>query len=269
MSRIEKSSKRNLALAALKRKQHVMHAVIMRDMRSRFFNNGLGFVVQCLWPLAHLLIIMVINIVAGRAAPYGDPMLFFATGLVPVLTFIYISRFMSLSLLMNKPMLSFPIVQLTDVLFGRAILEVFAGCVSLLFLWIIFVALGVYYYPLDLSEALFAYLATILLAVGVGMIVGVVSMFLPMFATIYALMGILFYISSGALFVVSNLPDQLAIPMSYSPVVQCVEWMRVAYFDNYSDKLLDRSYLVFVGCGCLFIGLIAERLSRRIMLDEM
>lgn len=255
-------------MLALKQKLNVMNAVMLRDMRSRFFNHGLGFIVQPLWPLVHILVIMLLNIFAGRAAPYGEnSMIFFATGLVPALTFIYISRFMSLSLIVNQSMLTFPIVKVTDIMFGRAALEIMAGFMTLAFLWVIFIVVGASPYPDDPAQAVLAYLATILLAIGVGSIVGVLTLFLPIFATAYALMGIVFYLSSGALFVSSTFPDQIAIPLSYNPVLQCVEWMRSGYFEGYSDRLVNKEYLVGFGLGSLCLGLIAERITRRILLD--
>ncbi|OEC99629.1 ABC transporter permease [Rhizobium sp. YK2] len=250
------------------KKLNVMKAVMLRDMRTRFFNHGLGFALVPLWPLVHIFIVIVINIVSGRTAPYGEsPMLYFATGLIPTLTFIYISRFMSVSLLMNSSMLSFPIVKVTDILFGRAILEVIAAMINIALVWIIFAALGIDPYPNDPLQATFAFLALIFLAVGIGTIVGTITQFLPIVATGYGLMGIVFYISSGALFVAPNLPDQIAIPLSYNPVLQCVEWMRVAFYEGYSDRLLNREYVLSFALGALFVGLTSERLSRRILLD--
>ncbi|AVA25745.1 capsular biosynthesis protein [Rhizobium sp. NXC24] len=253
----------------LGQRQNVMSAVILRDMRSRFFNHGLGFIVQSLWPLAHMVVIIFINAYAGRAAPYGEsPLIFFGVGVIPTLTFLYISRFMSLSVLMNRNMLSFPVVRVVDILFGRALLEIMAGCITLVFLWVVFTALGLNPYPADPAQAVLAYLATILLAVGIGTIAGVITSFIPFFATAYALMSIIFYMSSGCLFVTVDLPDQAAIPLSYNPVVQCVEWMRTAYFENYSDRLVDKEYLLGFGIASLFVGLVAERCSRRILMDS-
>lgn len=253
---------------ALRERGHVMTAVILRDMRTRFFNHGLGFLVQSLWPLAHVFVLLLINTYAGRSAPYGsNPMVFFGAGVVPTLTFIYISRFMAYSVILNKNMLSFPVVKVTDIIYGRAFLEVVAGFITLVFIWIIFSAMGVNPYPDDPVQALYAYIATILLAMGIGSIVSVITTIIPLFVTVYALMTILFYLGSGCLFVTPNLPDQIAVPLSYNPLVQCVEWMRVAYFENYSDRLLDRGYVLGFGACCLFIGLAAERYSKRIMLD--
>lgn len=53
---------------ALIEKKHVMTAVILRDMRSRFFNHGLGFLIVSLWPLAHMIILIGLYTAMGRKA---------------------------------------------------------------------------------------------------------------------------------------------------------------------------------------------------------
>lgn len=253
---------------ALRQKRNVMAAVMLRDMRTRFFNHGLGFLVVALWPLAHMLILIMIYTIANRTTPFGESIrVFFLTGLIPTLTFMYVSRFMSLSLVLNRPMLAFPVVMVTDVMAARAVLEIVAAFLTLFFalssLWL----LGDDPWPRDVFQATYAYLATILLAVGVGVLAGVVVMFVSFFATIYALAMILIYISSGTMFVASQLPDAISGPLSWNPVVHAVEWMRIAYYDGYSDKLLSRSYLIGFGLTSLFLGLALERLLRRKMLE--
>ncbi|WP_234905976.1 ABC transporter permease [Affinirhizobium pseudoryzae] len=253
---------------ALRSKRNVMTAVILRDMRTRFFNHGLGFLIVSLWPLAHMLILLMIYSLTGRRTPFGDSLyVFFATGLIPTLAFMYISRFMSLSLILNRPMLAFPAVTVVDIMTARAFLEVVAAFITLILVVAIIYAIGDNPFPWDLSEAVEAYFATLLLAVGVGVLAGVIVMFSPFFATIYALMMILVYIGSGTLFVISSLPDVLSTPLSYNPVVHAVEWMRVAYYPTYSTKILDKEYLIGFGMTSLFLGLLLERVLRGKMLE--
>lgn len=248
---------------------HVMNAVMLRDMRTRFFNHGLGFLIQSLWPLAHMIVLLILYRLAGKTTPYGESLnVFFATGLVPTLSFTYISRFMSLSLILNKPMLAFPAVQFTDILFARAFLEICAGAITLLLIMLILWALGDDPTPIDPLQALLCYLATILLAVGIGTLAGVVVMVFEFFATIYALLCIIFYVSSGTLFVANQLPDFIAIPLSYNPLVQSVEWMRCSYFENYSDRLVNQEYLIVFSISCLGLGLLLERLFRRQIMES-
>jgi len=259
---------RTSILNALSEKKNVMTAVILRDMRSRFFNHGLGFLLVSLWPLAHMLILLTIYTVMGRKAPYGDSLnVFFATGLIPTLAFMYVSRFMSLSLIMNRTMLSFPVVTVVDIMMARAFLEVVAAALTLFFMFMILLALGDNPFPADPFEAVYAYLAIILLAVGVGFLAGVIAMFAPFFVTIYALTMIVVYISSGTLFVSAALPERIAYILSWNPAFHAVEWMRLAYYPGYSDKWLDRNYIIGFGAISLCSGLFLERVLRMKMLE--
>lgn len=257
-------------LHALIEMRNVMGAVMLRDMRSRFFNHGLGFLVVSLWPLAHMLILLTIYNFAGRTAPFGESTaVFFATGLVPTLLFMYVSRFMALSLIQNRSMLSFPHIRMLDIIFARAALEAIAAFVTLLLLFAFLLISGQDPFPSDPTEAVFAYLATLLLAVGIGIVVSVVAMFAPFFVTIYTLFTIVIYMLSGALFVVSNLPDQIAQYLALNPVLHGVEWMKGAYYESYSDKWLNKTYIVGWGISSLFIGLTVERMLRNRIMDKV
>jgi capsular polysaccharide transport system permease protein len=52
------------------------------------------------------------------------------------------------------------------------------------------------------------------------------------------------------------------------PLLQCVEWIRYAYYEDYPDKLLDIPYLITFATACLAVSLIAERLARRVLLSK-
>lgn len=258
-----KPAYRMTVVDALVEKKHVMTAVILRDMRSRFFNHGLGFLMVSLWPLAHMLILIGIYTVMGRRAAYGESLhIFIATGLIPTLAYTYVARFMSLSLVMNRPMLSFPVVTVVDILMARAFLEITAAALTLFFMFVILLAAGDNPLPGDPFEAVYAYLATLLLAIGTGFLAGVIVMFVPFFATVFALMMIVVYITSGTLFVTASLPEPVAYALSWNPVFHAVEWMRLAYYPGYSDKWLDKTYLISYGAISLCAGLLLERLLR-------
>ncbi|WP_082760336.1 ABC transporter permease [Agrobacterium bohemicum] len=246
-----------------------MNAVILRDMRSRFFDHGLGFLVVSLWPLAHMLILLLIYSAMGRRAPYGESLnVFFATGLIPTLAFMYISRFMSLSLVLNRPMLAFPVVTVLDIMLARSVLEVIAAFITLGLMFLTLVALGDDPFPIDPFLAVEAYGASILLAVGMGFLAGVIVMFLPLFATIYALTMIVVYISSGTLFVVQTMPEPVTYVLSWNPVFHLVEWMREAYYLGYNSRVLDKQYVVWFGVTALAAGLALERSLRMRMLEN-
>lgn len=253
---------------ALKRKLNVIKAVMLRDMRTRYFDHGLGFLIVSLWPLAHALLLITLYYYLGRSTPFGDSLfIFFGTGLVPTLSFMYVSRFMSISLVINRPLIAFPAVKMVDILIGRAILEVIAACITVLFMFIIAWSIGDDPIPRDPLEAIYAFSATLLLAVSVGVLCGVIVMFNFMFVNIYALFLVVVYLASGTLFIPAALPAEVGEILAWNPLLQCVEWMRFSYFEGYDARLLDRAYIIYFSLGALCLGLAFERLLRGNMLD--
>lgn len=250
--------------AALIQKKCVMMSIILRDMRTRFFNHGLGFLVVPLWPLVHMLALLVISNVLGRRVPYGDSLnVFFATGLVPTLAFMYVSRFMTLSIVLNRPMMAFPIVRPIDILQGRAALEIVAAFFTLVFIVSLMLAIGENPTPIDLESAVEAYVSVLFLAFSVGTLAGTITALFQPFVTVYALLMILVYASSGTMFVPANLPEQVRVALSYSPILECVEWMRSAYYPTYDTSMLSKEYIWGFSLTSLMLGLGLERAFRR------
>jgi capsular polysaccharide transport system permease protein len=253
-----------LNLADLMRTQgQVLLALMLRDIKTRFGGTELGFLIAIAWPLSHILILLAINTAAGRVAPYGDSAaLWFATGIVPFMAFSYMSRFIMYGIVLNRPMLMFPRVKITDILFARAIVEALsAGCVVLI-LAIIFWAYGVDFMPLNPAQACFAMAASMLLGLGAGVINAIIAAAYPFWATGYSLFTIFLWITSGVFFVANALPETLRYPLSFNPVVHGVEWMRAAYYEGYSASFLDKSYIIWFALLLLSAGLLLERVVR-------
>lgn len=249
------------------RQGRVILAIMLRDIRTRFFGHGVGFLVAIAWPLAHILILLAIYAAAGRAAPYGDSAaLFFATGLAPFMTFSYMSRFVMYSVLMNRPLLAFPAVKITDILFARILLEGLGACCMVITLAAILALSGVDVVPRDPVDASLAFGAALLLGAGYGIVNGILAMAMPTWATAYTLFIIVMYITSGVLFVPDALPESLRLAIMINPAVHLVEWMRSAYYEGYGTLVINKPYLMFCALSSLFGGLLAERAFRCLLL---
>lgn len=249
---------------AITRQLNVMHAVILRDIRSRYFNHGLGFLVVPMMPVAHIVMLLVWYKTMNRDAAYGDDLvLFFATGLIPSLTACYVSRYMSVSVLANRNMLGFPAVHLLDIILARSALEIFGMVLSVAFLLIIITSLGSDPFPGDIGGAASAIACSVLLGIGVGINVSVVTAIFPFFANIYALFTALIYVTSGGPIFLHTFPDQVLKIAAYNPVFHAVEWMRSSYYQGYPTQYLSKSYLVGWGVTSLAVGLLMERIFRK------
>lgn len=241
----------------------ILMALIFRDIRTRFFGSAWGFLIVIAWPLTHILILLGIYLVMGRTAPYGDSVsLWFATGIVPFICFSYMSRFITFGVVMNRPLLGYPIVKITDIIFARAVVELLNAMLVVINLGVIFWAFGVDFMPNDPVEAGYALLASMLLGLGFGAVGAVIAGIVPMWAGFYGLVLVVMWVSCGVIFVPDALPAQVQVPLSYFPLLQCVEWMRSTYYEGYGTTILDRGYAVGWGLATLFLGLALERLLR-------
>jgi capsular polysaccharide transport system permease protein len=241
----------------------ILHALMLRDIKTRFFGSEFGFLIAIAWPLSHILILLLLNSEMGRMAPYGDSAaLWFATGIIPFMAFNYMSRFIMMGVVINRPLLSFPVVKIMDILIARALVEVLSAGLVIVIVLSIFWGIGINFIPADIVQASFALLAMMLLGLGFGVINGIIAAAFPFWMTGYALSMILFWLSSGILYVPDALPEFARTLLSYLPYLQGVEWMRSAYYEGYGSGILDRSYLVTFGAVALCIGLLFERLVR-------
>jgi capsular polysaccharide transport system permease protein len=241
----------------------VIHALMLRDLRSRFFGHGLGYLIVIAWPITHVGLLMAMFTVTGRVAPYGDNMLVFsATGLIPFMTFSYMSRFTQFAMVMNRPLLSFPAVKVLDIFLAHGLLEILASCLMTAFFVALLWLVGVDIVPRDILQATLALGATMLLGFGFGIINGIITLGVPYWMTGYALTIMVLWFTSGIFFVPDALPENIQAIIALNPILHSVEWMRSAYYDGYGSRLLDKNYLLAWGLGSLVIGLLAERYAR-------
>ena len=238
---------------------HVLHALMLRDMRTRFGASLWGYAVIVLWPCTHVFALIAIYTFQKLPAPLGDDRaLFFASGAVPVLVFQYISREVMKAVISNRPLTYYPQVKLFDVIFARILVEIVTGFLALLVIISFLVCIGADPVPNNPFVAMCAYLAAIVLGIGIGTINVAIIGFFPGWLIGYALLSILLYVSSGVMFLPSFLPDKIYYWMKYNPVLQLAEWMRSAYYP-YAGLEVDYLYIIMFGFSSITIGLLVVK----------
>ena len=236
---------------------HVLHALILRDVRTRFGASLWGYAVIVLWPCVHVFVLIGIYTFQKLAAPLGDSRpLFFASGAVPVLVYQYISREVMKAVMMNRPLTYYPQVKIFDLVFSRILVEIVTGFLALIVVMFALVVLGVDPIPASPITAVSGYVASIILGIGIGTINVAIIAFFPGWLIGYALFGIIMYISSGVMFLPSYMPDKIYYWMKYNPALQCAEWIRSAYYP-YAGIQVDYLYVVMFGLTSMVIGLLA------------
>ena len=239
----------------------VIGALVLRDMRTKFGRTIFGPLILVGWPLSHAILLMVINVVVRKISPFGtDPTIFFSTGVLPYILCFYPARFiMIFSIHFNRGLLSIPAIKPLDLVFAQAVAQtVISFWVVAFFFGILFV-FGVDIVPERLDELIFAILATMYFSVALGVLGGVMYGMIRAWLAPQLLALIVMYFTSGALFLPEMLPMSLRNLIWFNPLFHCVEWFRVAYYNNYAFDMLSRTYLLSVSTVLLWIALLIER----------
>jgi capsular polysaccharide transport system permease protein len=244
-------------------------AILLRDIKRRAGPYYTGFLMILLMPLAHLLIVVMVFHIFGRLAPQGtDQVVYFGLSILPFVIYAYLSRQIVLSLAENSPLLYFNRVKIFDILLARGILEA-AGSVVV---FLIFVCiLAVYsndFSPRDWAGIVFAVAATIYFSFSIAVPNALIARVLPVWYMFFNLTIPVFWIASGILFFPTAIPEPYDRWLALNPLLQCVEWMRYSYYEDYPDKLLNVPYVITFATACLAVSLIAERLVRRVLLSK-
>lgn len=251
--------------SALAIQGRVIHALILRETRTRFDRNKLGYLWALFEPASFILVLIALFSAMGRGSPIGtdqDLPLFFLTGMIPWLFFSHTVNATLAGIEGNRALLTYPQVKPFDVLLARALLEFVTLTIVFVVLLLIFAYFGVYR-SIDSFLGLFlAVVALWFLAIGIGCLNATVILFIPSYRQTYAVIQRPLFFISGIFFTVENLPEALRELALYNPILHGVEWFRSAFFQSYESAYLDIQYLWSFVLIYLAVGLAALHKNR-------
>ena len=242
---------------------YVIRALLQRDMRTRFGGTMWGYLVQVLWPVAHVFLVSGIMALRHMPSPVGSSILLFvATGAFPALTFQYIAREMMKGVLMNRPLTYYPQVRLFDVMLSRAVVETVGSFIGVFIIFGILMTCGVHPWPMDTFTVICGYGAAIILGVGVGTVNAAIVSVFPGWILGFVVVQLALYFTSGIYFLPSYMPNVIYEYMKWNPVTQIIEWVRSGYYPEISVEV-DKAYTLLWGVATLTVGLLMNRRLQR------
>lgn len=245
--------------------KRVVTGVFLRETRTRFGRQKLGYLWAFLEPVLFIGTFYLAFRIGGKSMPVGmDIVTFITTGLVPFQMFRSVVGRAMTAASANQALLTYPQVRYLDLHLARLLLEfvtfsvvfvVILGAHSMLFAPVIQIA--------DLLSVLQGMIACGLMGAGVGLVLSSATILWPSMAQIQsALMRPLFWVS-GVFFTANDLPVVARDVLMWNPVLHGVELIRDGFFVAYSAEHLDSGYLISWVVGSLAAGLLAEKLTRQ------
>jgi len=121
--------------------------------------------------------------------------------------------------------------------------------------------------PHDLSMLIAAVLTIFAMAFGVGLVNGVLTRMFKPWALFYSIFARSMLFFSGVFYVPAQLPAELRWYLAFNPLLQGLEWFRLAWFAGYPAPDLDLGYLAGWAVVPLMLGLALDRaVGRRLAL---
>jgi ABC-type polysaccharide/polyol phosphate export permease/tetratricopeptide (TPR) repeat protein len=251
--------------AALETQLRVIHALIVRESRTRFGDSKLGYGWALMEPVLHILMLsLVFSVMMRGRPPIGNEFfIFYYTGIIPYHLFIHTSSAMTYAITSNLPALQLPLVSPFDLVLARGLLELVTDILVAIILLAGFGILGFGVLPHDIPALTGSVLAVWLFGCGIGFINAVLNAFCKGWDKIWVQLTRALYFCSGIFYVPGMMPDWVRDILAWNPILHAVDWFRASFFAEYAPHWLDRSYLAIVAGLTLLAGLGLEREARR------
>lgn len=250
---------------AIGTQSRVVHALMLREAKSRFGRQKLGYLWAVLEPTAFITIFAMVFAFGDAMRVSGMPVVpFMITGFTPFLLFRNTMTQTIGAIETNRILLTFPQVTPSDLVFARAFLEI--ATLTAVFLIILAGAyvLGFEFKverPLEVLAAVGCLAAT---GLGLGACFAACA---PFFRSIQMVVGMIagrpLFFLSGLFFTAEMMPSGVREILLLNPLLHMIEWLRSAFFKEFESQYMSVEYAVGTALVTLCFGLLLLRGLRK------
>jgi len=243
----------------------VIHALLLREVITRYGRHGLGILWIMLEPLLYTLGVSILWYMLKFHTISNIPIIAFGiTGYTSVLMWRNTATRCAKAISANRPLLYHRNVRPLDVYFSRIILEWVGTTGSLILLTVFFVSVEAIHMPQDFLKVAFGMLLLAWFSLGLGLIIGVLSELSEAVERTWPILTYIMFPLSGAVFMVDWLPKAAQDFMLWLPMVHGVEMIRHGYFGDLVPTYESPTYFATVNLVMTLIGLwMVREISNR------
>jgi len=250
---------------ALRIQSRVITALMLREMKTRYGRQRLGYLWAIIEPIMFVVVLAAIFSIRGRGEAWDMPLVpFLVTGIIPYIMFRDLMGVGLQAVRSNQPLLTFPQISLFDLLFARALLETATHFLVFVILVVVITNL---ISPLRIDEPLLILvwmILTALIGFGAGLGLGALA---AVFRTVEQLAPTLIsrplFFISGVFFTVDMIPEGVRDIALLNPLLHLIELLRSAFFVGYDSIYASKVYAVFFVLSVLSLGLLTLSALRK------
>jgi len=249
---------------SLQIQRQVWHALLMREVITRFGRENLGVLWMIGEPMIFTLGVMALWSAAGMSHGSSLPIVAFAiTGYSSVLVWRNTVNRCNSGIQQNLSLLYHRNVRVLDVFVTRILLEVSGATASFVLLTIAFLALEWITVPVDLLTVVSAWLLLCWFGGALAILIGAASAYSELVDRLWHPAAYLLFPLSGAAFMVDWLPPAGRDVVLLLPMVHGTEMVREGFFGGVVTTYHDPAYLVVCNLVLTLLGLFVLRDAAR------
>lgn len=255
-----RSSPRPSLAASLAIQGRVIHALLLRELITRFGRRNVGVLWLIAEPMLFTVVIMAFWTLSGMRRAGSMPVAAFAiTGYSSVLMWRNTVSHCLHAIEGNSNLLYHRNVQLLDVFVARILIEVGGATGSFIVLTLGFAAARVIQLPEDPLKVVGAWLMLGWFGGALALLVGAATAFGDIVARLWSPLSYILFPLSGAAFMVAWLPPTTRTAVLMLPMVHCVELLREGFFGMTTRMYHDMGYVATINLTLTFAGLALLR----------
>jgi capsular polysaccharide transport system permease protein len=232
-------------------------ALMLREMSTTYGRSPGGYLWVVLEPVAGTLLMTLAFAAFLRSPPLGTNFpLFYATGIVPFLTYTNISNSVAQSLNFSRPLLVYPSVTWLDAILARFVLNFLT---ELMVAYLILAGLMLVYDTrviLDLPTIALAMALSGALAFGIGVLNCFLVTRFPIWQRSWAVMMRPMVLISGVMILHETVPQPLRGILEYNPLIHITGLMRRGFYATYDASYVSIGYVLGISAVCAVLGLV-------------
>lgn len=244
----------------------VVGALVLREMQSRYGKRDLSLLWVFLEPLVLSLVIGIFHSFLGHGG-MRRIFEFYAMGYLLYFMMRSVMNRGSSAVVNNLPLLAHRRVTLLDIFFARHVIEFLTIALVMFVFQVGLLAMGAEF-PASPTQMMAALLMMLLLAQGLGFIVGAIAALVPSAERVTHVFSYLLLPVSGAFWMLENLPRWAQEIVVWIPLVHIFEFMREGQFGELYAYRYDLLYVAVWTLALNLLGMAALRAVRRHLAAE-
>ncbi len=241
-----------------------IHALLMRELKTRFGAKKLGYFWALAEPIAQAAIFALLFTLIGRTSITGVPVaLFLITGILPYKFFAKLLPQLTSAVQANKALFAYRQVTPIDPIITRLIIEITTFILVFIILLASLAWFGMEVMPDNMLALLGASTLLALLAIGLGLILcSAAAHWEDTTKLLGMVMTPLFFIS-GVLFCATMIPANYWYLFDWNPIFHAIELIHDAMFASYTTPVGSWSYLGSCALVAVGVGLMLYQVNRQ------